>query len=208
MSDVLLPVVVIGGTVYTLSKLPSSGTVTNGGQTCYVAPIGGSTMNDVTRSAGCNGGGYTYNGCLDDSQYGAASFRAQGGTSCDPQQQQKIDMLNTAMESRYNNMDSVARALAAKELNDQLGTKLTGNETWQQVGAIVGGVAGTAACSYVGLEAFAGALCAMAGSYLGVKLEDWISTGLDDLSSWISDNLGINVDNGGDGVIGWLKGLF
>lgn len=181
----IIPVVVIGGVAYELTR--KDGPILPPGSTGYVQPNYGSTTGQiVTGTAGQSG--YSWSDFLANG--GQAQF---GDTPLDPDIQQKADLLQQAAKAAYDKMDYAARSAAAASLNQTLGLTgtskaLNGNDTWKTVASIAGGAAASAGCAAVGLAA-AAPLCAIAGSYLGVKMEDWIAQPLGDAYNWVSSNI-------------------
>lgn len=198
----LIPAVIVGGVAYELAQNASAATPP--GRTSYATD-------------GPNG--YSHDPALDNG--GQAGFNYDG-RSIDPDAGHKLDMLSSAMEQTYNNMSQTAKSAAAGQLNQSLGLNppLKGDETWETVAKVAGSAGGAAACSLIpGVGVAVAPLCAMAGAYLGVKLEEWMSTALPDLKNWVSDNIVSNVgsavsavagyvEDGVDEVVGWVKGLF
>lgn len=123
----------------------------------------------------------------------------------------KVDALLSAAEAKFSSMSDDAKVQAAQEMNQQLNLQppLTGRETWQQVASIAGGAAGSAACAAVlpGIGMAAGPLCAIAGSYLGVSLESWLASSLDDVQNWINQNIPGAVGHVVDDVKNWLDSI-
>lgn len=211
----IIPAVIIGGIAYELAQNVQG---VPPGQTQYGSPIGGATGNDRLTGAG-SGGGYSYDPLLDNGDQGGFNY---DGRYNDPDASHKIDILNAAMEQTYANMSQGAKTAAAGALNQQLqlNPPLNGNETWQTVAKVAGGAAAGAACNLIpGVGTAASPLCAMAGAYLGVKLEEWMSAELPALKDWVADNIVSNVGDavnavggyvkdGVDEVVGWVKGLF
>lgn len=129
----------------------------------------------------------------------------------DPGSSSKIDALLAAGYAKFQAMSDGEKVSAAQELNSTLNLQppLTGRESWEAVASAAGGAAASAACNAIpGVGMAAGPLCAIAGSYLGVKLEDWMQSSLGDVQTWISQNVPGVVGNVVDDVKGWLTGLF
>jgi hypothetical protein len=205
MTDILVPAVIGGVGVYILAK--QSGPPLPPGSSVYGTPTYGSTMGDIVNGVPNGGGGY-YDPFLDPS--GQAAFNIDG-RSADPDARQKLDLLNAAMQGAYNGMSAAGKASAADQLNQKLNLDppLRGNETWDTVARVAGGAAAAAGCNAIpGIGTAVSPLCAMAGAYLGVKLEQWMSTNLGDLGSWVSDNVSSAVHAIGDQVSDWFHDIF
>jgi hypothetical protein len=187
MTGNLIPIALVGGGVaYVLSR--GSGVAVQPGPNPY-------------------GGGY-YDPYLDDS--GQAAFNIDGRLT-DPDARQKLDLLNLALEKGYSAMSNAAKVTAADQMNSRLNLDppLKGNESWEQVARIAGGAVGAAGCSAIaGIGAAIAPLCAMAGSYLGVQLENWMQSELPGLKEWVSGNLGAVVDTIGDKISDWFHDIF
>ena len=206
MSDVIVPAVIVGGAVYVLAK--GMGTPTAPGDVAYQSPNYGSTLDDITAGIPNGGGGSTAPG-IDNG--GQAGFNIPDGRLADPDAAQKLDLLNSALQKAYSGMSSAAKQSAADNLNTQLhlDPPLKGNETWETVARVAGGAGGALACNAIpGIGTAASPLCAMAGAYLGVKLENWMQTELPGLQSWVSDNLGSVVNSIGDQISDWFHDIF
>lgn len=204
--DGLIPVALVGGGIaYVLAK--QEGVAMPPGCTQYATGTGASTFNDLVNGVPCGGGGY-YDPWLDNG--GQAGFNLDGRLS-DPDARQKIDLLQLGLQKSYDAMDGAARATAADQMNKSLNLDppLRGNEDWQTVARVAGSVGGGVACNAIpGVGTAVSPLCAMAGAYLGVKLEDWMATELGGLQSWVSDNLGAIADAIGDQVTSWFNDIF
>jgi hypothetical protein len=164
-------------------------------------------MNDLVNGVPCGGGGY-YDPWLDNS--GQAGFNVDGRLA-DPDARQKLDLLNLALEKGYTAMSAAAKSAAADQINQrlELDPPLRGNETWETVARVAGGAIGGVACNAIpGIGTAVSPLCAMAGAYLGVKLEDWMASELPGLKSWVSENLGDVVDSIGDKLSEWWNDIF
>lgn len=205
MSELLPTAIAVGAGVYVLSKI---GGAPPGppGDISYRDPRYGSTLGNIVN--GVPNGGYTYDPFLDDA--GQAAFNIDGRLA-DPDARQKLDLLQLAMQKAYSGMDSVARAAAANQLNEKLDLDppLRGNESWEQVSRIVGGVGGTAICNIIpGIGTAISPLCGMAGAYLGVELEQWMASEVPGLQQWVNDNVGGVIDTIGDKLSEWWNDIF
>lgn len=200
----LIPVVVGGGIVYVLAK--QSGPPMYPGDTAYQSPRPGATLGDIASGIpGGNGGASDY---LNDG--GQSAFNIDGRSN-DPNAQAKLDLAQQAMKLAFDKLDAAGKSAAADKINQalDLNPPLKGNETWETVARVAGGAGGTALCNLIpGVGAVASPLCAMAGAYLGVQLEQWMSANMGDLQSWVSDNLGQVINNIGDDISDWFHSLF
>lgn len=197
--------VLIGGGLYVLSR-GAAGPALMPGDVGFRDPRYGATMGDIAN--GVPNGGYTYDPYLDDA--GQAGFNVDGRLT-DPDARQKLDLLNVAMQKAYGAMSGAAKSAAADQLNTKLALDppLRGNESWDQISSIAGAAVGGVACNAIpGIGTAASPLCAMAGSYLGVQLEQWMQTEVPGLQSWVSDNLGAVVDTIGDKLSEWWNDIF
>lgn len=204
--DALIPVAIVGGGIAYVATRGNSSSIAPG-DTRYQSGRGGSTLGDIMNGVPGGGGG-SYDPWLDDS--GQSAFN-QDGRLADPDARVKLDLLNVSLQKAYAGMSNAAKATAADKMNQALNLDppLKGNEDWATVARVAGGAAGGAACNAIpGIGTAVTPLCAMAGSYLGVQLENWMSTNLGGLQSWISDNLGHVVDVIGDEISDWFHGLF
>jgi len=114
------------------------------------------------------------------------------------------------IKAEYEAMSAELRAKAAKELNDKLGTSLTGDESFEDLTAIAGAALGASAaaagCAAVGagaLSTYCGALGAIAGAYLGRALGEYIGDAYDHVEDWASDQWD-KVEDGWDDVGNYL----
>lgn len=128
---------------------------------------------------------------------GGAAVTGGGGNYVDQAElaaRQKLKELEEQAKAEYEKLSAAARKEGAKQLNEELGTNLTGDESWEeasrQVGAAVGSAGGTAACTaipYVGTLVAATGVCAvlgsMAGAYLGEKIGPWAKEAWSDIKS-------------------------
>jgi hypothetical protein len=209
MGDLLIPAVVIGGVTYVAMGKSDAG----GPPVGYpiISPNSGSPLGNP----GQLGPGYGYDYGLDNG--GQAGFGNVGGRPVQPDLQAKIDlMMNVAARQAYGAMTGAARMAAADQLNKelQLDPPLRGNETWDDIARVAGGAVGGAACTAFGAASVA-PLCAIAGAYLGVKLEDWVASGWDQLERWMGDNIAGGIGDAADWVrdkigdaAGWISDLF
>jgi hypothetical protein len=187
----LLPAVVIGGVTYYLVRRESMPIPVG-------CPVGASPNRGtpLTQIGGCPPvlDGYSYDPYLYDG--GQAGFAQR---PLDPYVSTKADMVQDQLERAYNALDGVGRAAAAAKMNEELhlDPPLRGDETWETVARVAGGAAGAAGCAVVGLGAV-GPLCAMVGSYLGVKLEDWIAD--QNVGDWVKGTV--------EDLGGWINNLF
>lgn len=103
----------------------------------------------------------------------------------DPVLQQKLDMIKDYAKAAYINMDQAAKKAGAKALNEELklDPPLDGTEDWEKLAATAGGAAGAAALGWIPGGAYIGAI---AGAYLGVKIEELISKNADEIKEWFS----------------------
>jgi hypothetical protein len=205
MGGALLPTVVIGGVTYYLVTQDNK-PVPLPGQPGYVQPNYGSTTGQIMTG----GAGQGYTGSDSDYLYngGQSGF---AGVANDPYVQQKIDLLAEAAEASYRAMDAAGRNAAANQLNQKLDLNppLDGNDSWETVARVAGGAGGAAVCNAIpGVGTAASPLCAIAGSYLGVKLEDWISSEMPALKAWVNDNVVGGVRDVIDDIGDWLSDLF
>lgn len=115
--------------------------------------------------------------------------------------QEKLDTINSYGQAAYDNMSDDAKRAGAAAMNDalDLDPPLKGDESWDEIAQVAGAAAGTAACAATGLGAAAAPLCAMAGAYLGTKLEELISKNVDEIKDWFSGKWA--------DIEGWVKGL-
>lgn len=203
--DVLIPVAIAGGGLaYVLSR--QDGAHPPPGSSAYLTSRSGATLNDI--ASGIPGGGGGYDPYLDDR--GQAGFNVDGRLA-DPDARPKLDLLNQGLQKAYAGMSQAAKSTAADKMNSALNLNppLTGNESWDQVARIAGGATGGIACNAIpGIGTAVSPLCAMAGSYLGVQLEQWMGTDLAGLQGWVSDNLGAVVDAVGNQIEQWFHDLF
>lgn len=205
MTDILVPAIIGGVGVYVLAK--QSGPPLPPGATAYQTPSWGSTTNDIMGGIPPGGGGY-YDPYFDNS--GQAAFNIDGRFT-DPDARQKLDLLNQGMQTAYAGMSAAAKAAAADQMNQKLNLDppLRGNETWETVARVAGGAVGAVACNAIpGVGTAVSPLCAMAGAYLGVELEQWMATELPGLQSWVSDNIGGAISAVGDQISDWWHEIF
>lgn len=177
MSSVVVPAIIIGGVAYY--------GLTHSQPAMPPGPMGYGPPNASTGYVGS--GGYPIPGW--DPQAGYYD-NIPPGTS------QAIDSMLSSARAAYQTMSVSARAEAADRLNQDLALDppLTGNEDWETVARVAGGAVGAGACNAIpGIGTAASPLCAIAGAYLGVKLEDWLSQAIPDAA---------------DAVVGWVRGLF
>jgi hypothetical protein len=203
--DALPAAVLVGGGLYVLAK-SGNGQFFPPGPTGYQTPRPGATSQDIVN--GIPNGDYSYDPYLDDS--GQSAFNIDGRL-VDPSARPKLDLLDSAMQYAYGQMSAAAKAKAADELNQKLNLDppLRGNEDWQTIARAAGGAIGGVACNAIpGIGTAATPLCAMAGSYLGVQLEQWMQTEMPGLESWVSENVGNVVSSIGDKISDWLHDLF
>lgn len=119
--------------------------------------------------------------------------------------QQTLDTINTYGKAAYDKLDSDAKQAGASALNSALNLDppLKGDEDWQTVAKIAGGAAGAAAagaaCAPIGLAAVCGPLGAMCGSYLGMKIENFLNGPADDAKKWFQSKWG-DIENWVGGV--------
>lgn len=150
--------------------------------------------------------GYSSSDYLSDS--GQATW---GGHLDDPDAQPKLDLLQQSAQAAFTAMDAVGRQAAADQLNNTLNPPpdppLNGNDSWETVARVAGGAGGAAACSVTGVGAAVAPLCAMAGAYLGVKLEDWMQQEMPALRSWANGAIS-SVEDAVKDVGGWLNNIF
>jgi len=193
----IVPVVIIGGVAYELTR--KDGPVLPPGGAGYVQPNYGSTTGQIV-SGTAGQSGYSWSDFLANG--GQAKF---GDVPLDPDIQQKADLLQAAAKKAYDGMDYAGRSAAAASLNETLdlppGQRLNGSDTWQTIASVAGGAAASAGCAAVGLAA-AAPLCAIAGSYLGVKMEDWIAQPIGDAYNWVAANIGDAAGEIGDAIGG------
>lgn len=204
MESVIVPALFVGGAVYVLSR--PSGPVLQPGDIGYRDPRSGATIGDI--SNGVPDGNYSNDPWLSDG--GQSGFNLDGRLA-DPAARQKLDLLNAAMGKAYEGLSSAAKSSAADQLNTQLNLDppLRGNETWDTVARIAGGAAASAGCDAIpGIGAAVSPLCAMAGAYLGVQLEQWMASELPGLQSWVNDNLGGVVGAISDQLSDWWHSIF
>ena len=97
-------------------------------------------------------------------------------------------------KEEYNRLSSEAKRRGAAAVNAELGTNLTGDESFEEasamIGAAVGGAAAAAGCAAIGAAAVASqcaVLGAIAGNYLGKKLGAWLDETWDDVEDWAGD---------------------
>lgn len=202
--------VVIGGVAYSLTRKDMP--VPLPGSPGYLGPNYGSTIGQIATGNDA-GSGYSYDQYIDN--YGQSQF---GDTQLDPDIRPKLDLLSATAEAAYNKMDTAGRSAAANQLNQSLDIQppLNGSDSWQTVARVAGGAGGAAVCNAIpGIGTAASPLCAIAGAYLGVKLEDWISQEMPALGSWVSANFsaaaGAIASTAQDvvkDVGGWLNDLF
>lgn len=116
-------------------------------------------------------------------------------------QGQKVDALLAAAYAKFQGMADDEKTTIAAQINQQYNPQppLTGRETWQQTASVIGGAIG---------GAYGGPLGAIAGSYLGVTLESWLATSIDDIKSWINQNVPGVVDGVVDDIKNWLGSIF
>jgi hypothetical protein len=138
-------------------------------------------------------------------------------STIDPALQQKLDEVESYAHAAYNNMDDEARRRGAAIANEELklDPPLTGKESWEDMSRIVGGAVGAAALGWIPGGA---ALGAIAGAWLGVKLEDLISKNIDEIKDWFkgkwSDIEGwvtgtaSKIEDGAEAVIDYIGGWF
>lgn len=203
MSDILVPVAIAGGAYFVLSR--QGGPVGPPGNVAYGSPIQGATLGDGLSIPNGQSG---YDPYLDNS--GQTAFNIDGRSN-DPDAMRKVDLLDSAMQSAYNKMDAAGKSAAVDRLNQSLNLDppLRGNESWEQIARVSGGAVGGLACNAIpGVGTVASPLCAMAGAYLGVKLEDWMGANLGDLEGWVSQNVSAVVSQIEDTVSGWLHDIF
>lgn len=130
-----------------------------------------------------------------------------------PDQQSKVDLLLRAAQARYDSLSDTARAAAAHAMNGNLGTQLNGTESWEALIGAASGAGASAACTAIpGIGAFTAPLCSIAGTYLGVQLEQWLGGDLGNLVGWVQSNISSAitdvVGDAADAVVGWFRGLF
>lgn len=180
MSDLALPAaIVVGGAIYVLQTQ---------------APPGQLPPSQLPPGAG---------------QYDPTGIAMRLQSTADTDAARKVDALLQAGYGVFSTMSDAAKAAAAQKMNSQLGTHMTGNETWQQVASIAGGAVGTVACNAIpGIGTVASPLCAIAGSYLGVTLESWMESNMDDIKRWINQNVPNAVGNIIDEIGDWLGSIF
>lgn len=207
MPDNLLPVALVGGGIAYMLVKGENAAVPQPGDANYVSPWYGSTLADGLAGMPPGGGGF-YNPFLDN--MGQAGFNV-GGRLADPDARQKLDLLNVATEKAYAAMSQAAKTTAADKVNKelQLDPPLRGTESWEQLARIIGGATGGAGCNAIpGIGTAISPVCAMAGAYLGVKLEAWMSSELGDLKGWVTQNLGEVIDTIQDKLSEWWNDLF
>lgn len=177
MSNVILPAVIIGGVTYELVATQSA---TPPGPIRW--PGGNASTGTLGRGSGQPIPGW-------DPQTGFYDNAPPGA-------QQAIDSMLSQAQAAYEVMSPAARAAAADEMNQalELDPPLNGNETWETIARVAGGAAAAGACNAIpGIGTAASPLCAIAGAYLGVKLEEWLSKAVPDAV---------------DATIGWFRGFF
>lgn len=146
--------------------------------TAPVAPVGGST---VKRASTLSTSALT--------AYVDAKRSTTGINTLTTSQQAALNEARKRIEAEYNKLSAQAKAEGAKAVNAALGTKLTGKESFAEVTAAVGGVAGAAACSATGVGTTVAGLCAVVGGYLGKKIGDYLSSVWPDVKNWATNDL-------------------
>jgi hypothetical protein len=181
--DALIPAVVIGGVVYVAATQSSSVPAS------YPPP--GASNSPLLNDAG---------------QAGFNLF----GRPTDPAVQPKLDILQQSAKASFDAMDGASRSAAAAAMNQalELDPPLSGSDTWDTVVQVAAGAAGAAACNAIpGIGTAASPLCAIGAAYLGVKLEDWIGQGVDQLENWAGSAYD-SAKDAVDGAIGWISNIF
>lgn len=109
-------------------------------------------------------------------------------------------------EKKFSQMDCAARKAGLEKLKEEgVNTELTGNdvcamsgnELVTSIGTVLGGAAGSAACSPggAGLSSLCGALGSAFGAWLGESLPGFLDKRWDNIKDWFGDAW--------DGVTGW-----
>ncbi|RMF81254.1 MAG: hypothetical protein D6744_07365 [Planctomycetota bacterium] len=112
----------------------------------------------------------------------------------------EIQEVEREMREEYERMSREARREAARRVNEQLGTNLTGDESFEEAAAIIGGAAAAAGCTATGLGSTVASLCAMAGAYFGREIGEWLKDKWDGAKDAIEDAWNETKD--------WVSGLF
>ncbi len=196
MSIPIIPAVIIGGVAYVAV---TQGFVPGPGPTRNTSPSGGVTVGqaiDSRPSIPATTGqvriasrlqSMRAPGALGADNLGIASAYPSDAR-VDLELQSKLDAIEAAAKKAYDDADDVARSKAAETLNGELklNPKLTGNEDWKTISAVVGGATGAAAG-----VALCGPVCgkvgALCGAYLGAKIHELVAKYGDDLKAWLDD---------------------
>lgn len=218
-----LPIAIIGGVTYALTRQDDAATAPNGG----AAPVGGptnyspsgrtqpgATVGQVS-AVRVSATKYQIKNMPSRTMLGAApTNKATGWPSdlnIDPELKKKLDLIEAAAHKAFDDANEVAKAQAAETLNKELklDPPLTGHEDWKTVGAVAGGAVGGIVGGYFG-GPLGAKLGALVGAYLGTKLADLLAKNWDELKSWVSDKwgdvtewVGNTWDDVTDEIAGW-----
>ena len=176
----LLPIIAAGGAVLVIEKGKTASAPVS---SAPVQTRRGAIKGTLSKSLVLQGLGTTP---------GAAGIKATDivGT-WSPTSQASHDQLVKAAEDRlkaeYDKLDAAARKRGAELVNQQLGTHLTGDESFGEAAAIIGAASAAGACAATGIGTTVAGLCGIAGAYLGKKIGDYIEGAWDDVKDWASD---------------------
>lgn len=182
-----VPILIIGGVAYAVTRKDVPAGLP--GMPGALQANFGSTIGQITTGNGYQGG-YSWSDYLDSG--GQSGFNIDG-RSLDPETQQKLDLVQQAAQAQFEKLDYAGRDAAARAMNEtlDLDPPLNGGDTWDTVVSVAAGAAGAAACNAIpGVGTAASPLCAIAASYLGVRLEHFLSDSVSAIGSWVSNNVG------------------
>jgi hypothetical protein len=199
VSSAALPIVVVGGVAYALTRVDGQGSVQSGSPNYSGAAFPGQPLAGSKSAPSANGLATqpTSTAARIKATYGFTStdryttWDQVTWQNVDPEFAAKAAQIEAATKKAYEDANEVAKAKAAETLNKELklDPPLNGHEDWKTISAVVGGATGGAIGGAIGgpIGAKLGALC---GAYLGVKLEELISKNLDEIEAWIGDKWG------------------
>lgn len=119
-----------------------------------------------------------------------AAFTSPTNKTPDPEMQKKLDAIEAAAKSAYDDMEDVAKVEAIDKINQNLGTDLPldSDLSWDTISSAAYGAAG----AYAG-AAVCGPVCgkvgALAAAYLGAELNDLVSKGYEECKEWLKGHV-------------------